>query len=286
MKCARSLKFCSFRDILLWITGGTLFSISVNSFTLPGGFIQGGLTGISLMANHIFGTGVGSVMLLLNIPLFIWAYFVSGTKYTLATLCATAISSFLIDLGALILPQFTGDTLLSAMFSGLLCGAGLGLIYIGGATTGGSDLAGALLSKSSRGLSVGKLIFIIDAAICLMAIFVYKNLESGMYGVIMTYLSGRCMDAFLDGAGLSGGRVFFIITQKKNDVSRAISQRALRGVTILPSTGYYSGQSSNVILCAVRRHEISRMYGIIRQADKEAFTVVCKASDIDGVGFR
>ncbi len=272
-------------DVSLWILGSLMFSASLNIFTLPGNFIQGGLTGVSLMFNHVFGTSVGTVMFLLNIPLFIWSYKKAGAVYTLRTLCATIICSTLIDVLAQFLPAYTGDRLLGALFAGVLCGAGLGLIYIGGATTGGSDLAGFLISKKSSGISVGKLIFIIDACICLMAIFVYKSLESGMYGVIMTYISGRFMDALLDGAGFSGGRVFFIVTNNKDTLCRAIACDALRGITLLDATGYYSGQSKNLIVCGVRRHEISKMYSIIRSYDKDAFVLVCPASDIKGLGF-
>ncbi len=273
------------KDVCLWILGSLLFSASLNIFTVPGNFIQGGLTGVSLMFNHAFNTSVGTVMLLLNIPLFVWSCKSAGLAYTLRTLCATIICSILIDALSPFLPVYNSDRLLGALFSGVLCGAGLGLIYIGGATTGGSDLAGFLISRRSGGISVGKLIFIIDACICLAAIFVYKSLESGMYGVIMTYISGRFMDALLDGAGFSGGRVFFIVTNNKNTLCNAISHGALRGITVLDAKGYYSGQSKNLIVCAVRRHEISKMYSIIRSFDKSAFVFVCPASDIKGLGF-
>lgn len=277
--------FALFRDILLWTVGSLLFSASVNIFTIPGGFIQGGITGISLMFNHAFGTSVGGVMFILNIPLFIWAYRSEGKKYTLRTFAATIISSTLIDITSKFMPHYSNDRLLGALFSGILCGAGLGLIYIGGATTGGSDLAGYLISKRKAGFSVGKLIFTIDACICLAAVFVYKSLESGMYGLIMTYISGKFMDALLDGAGLSGGRIFFIITEKKQEICREITSKALRGITVLDAEGFYSGRRKKLLLCAVRRQEISKMYSLVRSADNSAFLLVCPASDIRGFGF-
>lgn len=274
-----------FRDAALWLVGSVLFAASVNVFTLPGGYIQGGLTGISLMLNRVFGTGVGAAILVLNIPLFIWAYRDAGRKYAFKTAAATLISSAVIDLSQPFMPQYCSDRLLGAIFAGILSGAGMGLIYIGGASTGGSDLAGYLISRRKSGFSVGKMIFAIDAAICLAAVFVYKSLESGMYGLILTYVSGRFMDALLDGAGFSGGRVFFIITENPDRLCREINGRAVRGVTVLNGSGFYSGRKKSVLMCAVRRHELSRMYSIIKETDVGAFIVVCPASDIRGMGF-
>ncbi len=281
----KSKFFYNARIIFLWIVGSLIFSVSINTFTVPGNFIQGGMTGISLMLHHTLGTPVGLTALILNIPLFVWAYKKAGKIYFIKSALATAISSITIDVSARFLPVYTGDKLLSAIFAGLLCGVGLGIIYISGATTGGSDLAAYLILQNKPSLSVGRLIFIIDAIICAVAVLVYGSLESAMYASVLIYTSGRIMDATLDGAGLSGGRVFFIISEKARQLSDAITSKALRGVTVINGQSYYSGQNKNILVCAVRRHEISKMYTLISLVDKNSFVFVCPASDIKGYGF-
>lgn len=277
--------FLIFRDLFLWAVGSLMFACSVNIFTVSGDFIQGGVTGIALMINRIFHTPVGTTMFILNIPLFIWAYFEAGKRYVAKTAAATFISSFAIDFTAPFLPVYTGDRLLSALFAGLFCGAGLGITYISGATTGGSDLAGFLISKHKGGISVGKLILIIDAVICFCAVFVYNSFESGMYAAVLIYVTSRVMDTILDGTGFSGSRIFFIITENDTSLCEEIRKRVLRGVTVLYGKGSYSGKDKKILLCAVRRHEISRMYAIVKSADPDAFILVCEASDIRGFGF-
>ena len=273
------------RDAFLWIIGSMLFALSVNSFTVPLGFVQGGLTGVALMLNRLFGFGVGTSILVLNIPLLAASLSIAGKSFTLRTFAATLISSAVIDVSAYFLPTYGADKFLGAVFSGILSGVGLGLICLGNASTGGSDLAGILISKRKKGLSVGKLIFALDALVCLVGTFVYGNAESGMYGLVLTYVCGKLMDAVLDGAGASGGRIFFVVTDNPNDVCAEIQKRAVRGVTVLPAVGYYSKRKKSMVVCAVRKREIARIYSAVGGADKNAFMLVCPANDIRGFGF-
>ena len=273
------------RDVFLWITGSVLFALSVNSFTVPLGFVQGGLTGVALMANRLFGFGVGTSILVLNIPLLFASRSIAGKGFTMRTFAATLVSSAVIDLSALFVPEYGGDKFLGAVFAGILSGVGLGLICLGNASTGGSDLAGILISKRKKGFSVGKLIFALDALVCLAGMFVYGNIESGMYGLVLTYVCGKLMDAVLDGAGASGGRVFFVITDNPHAVCTEIQKRAVRRITVIPAVGYYSKQKKSVVVCAVRKRESAKIYSVVGGADKNAFVLVCAAYDIRGFGF-
>lgn len=273
------------RDVFLWIIGSVLFALSVNSFTVPSGFVQGGLTGVALMINRLFGVGVGTSILVLNIPLLFASFGIAGKGFTLRTFAATLVSSAVIDASAPFAPVYGTDKFLGAVFAGILSGVGLGLICLGNASTGGSDLAGILISKRKKGFSVGKLIFALDALVCLVGTFIYGNAESGMYGLVLTYVCGKLMDAVLDGAGASGGRIFFVVTDNPHAVCTEIQKRAVRGVTVLPAVGYYSKTGKSMVVCAVRKREIAKIYSAVGGADSGAFMLVCPANDIRGFGF-
>lgn len=274
-----------FLDILYFIVGGGLYAVSINYFTAPNQIAPGGASGIATLINFIFHTPIGTVILLLNIPLFIWGVIQSGFGFVAKTVVATVINTVMIDISALYLPAYTGDKVLAALFGGLLSGAGLGLVFMRGATTGGSDMAATLLTRHIRFISLGKLILLIDFVVIGASAVVYGNIESALYAVIAIFVSSHVIDLMLYGLGEGNGKMLFIFSEKYQEISDDIMEKIGHGVTLLQSKGGYSGNEGYTIMCAVHRSEVYRVRDIVKEIDSQAFIVVGTAEEIAGEGF-
>ena len=273
-------------DALLFLAGSVLYAIAINIFTAPNNIAPGGATGIATLVNYLSGAPIGVVMLLLNIPLFIWGWLELGYRFVARTIAATVSTSAVLDLLAPFLPEYRGDTMLAAIFGGIFAGAGLALIFMRGGTTGGSDLVARLISRHFRHISMGRLILIIDVAVVLASAAVYRNYESPLYALIVIFINTKLIDSILYGMDEGNGKMMFIISQKSREIAPEILQDMGRGVTMLESRGAYSGREGEVLLCAVRRHEVYKTYDIVRSIDPQAFIIVGDAGEITGEGFR
>ena len=148
-----------------YLLGSVLYALSVNIFTAPNQIAPGGVTGVATLLNYAFHLPIGTMILVINLPLLIAAWYKCGAAFTVRTLIVTVLSSAIIDGTARFLPPFRGDKILVALFGGVLAGAGLGLIYLRGATTGGSEVVARLLERRLRHIPIGRLILLVDAVV-------------------------------------------------------------------------------------------------------------------------
>lgn len=273
-------------DILYFLAGSVLFAVSVNSFTAPNRIAPGGITGLATVLNYLLGTPIGTMLFVINMPVFLWAIWDLGYRMVGKTILATLLCSVTIDLLSPILPVYQGDHMLAAVFGGVLEGTGLSLVLLRGATTGGTDLIARLLERRLRSLSIGQLMMGVDALVILLAGFVYRSLESALYAFIAVFVSTRLIDTILYGADVGTGKMLFIMSEKNNEIAAKILSELERGVTALQARGVYSGRNGEVLLCAVRRYEVSRVTDIVRSTDKNAFIIIGEAGEIAGEGFR
>lgn len=273
-------------DGLFYIVGSVIFALSVNMFTAPNNIAPGGMTGIATMLNYLVGAPIGIAIIVLNLPLFIWGFVEAGWKFLGKTLAGTIISSLVIDLTAPITPAYQGDMLLTTVFGGVLSGLGLALIFVRGATTGGTDLAATLIKRRFRHISLGKLLLAIDLIVVVLSAVVYKNLESPLYAIIVIFITTKVVDAILYGTDRGTGKMMFIISPKNPEIAQRVLDEMDRGVTYLKSKGGYSGRDGEVLLCAVRRQEVHKTFDIVHQEDPDAFIIVGEAGDITGEGFK
>ena len=271
------------RDLILVITGSAIFSVSVNMFSAPNNIVQGGLTGIGTVANYLFSLPIGTVMFVLNIPLFALALRHLRLKFVIKTVVSTFIFTTLIDLGAYVIPPYKGDMLLGCIFCGILSGAGLALVFLTGATTGGTDIVAMLIRKKKPGFSMGNIMLIADLAVILLSFVVYREIESIMYAVIVIFISAKAIDFVL--YGREHTKLIFIITAEKDAVLSAILLEIGRGASVLPVTGGYTGKDKNLILCAAKKIQIREILRLTEAKDPKAFTVVCDAGLVVGKGF-
>ena len=275
-----------FFDFLFFLLGSLLFAISVNMFTSPNMIAPGGYTGIATLLNYLWHIPIGAAMLVMNIPLFIISYKVFGKDFITKTAIATFMVTLTIDILATPLAQYaySGDRLMAAIFGGVCSGGGIALILYRGATSGGTDIMAKLLRLKWPQTSMGTIIMLMNIVVVAAAGLVYGNLESALYAFIATFISSKTIDYVLYGHGY--GKLLLIFTDKTEGVSRAITERMGRGVSILDATGAYTGKKKSMLVVAVRVNEVNKLSKLVNEFDKNPFIVVAEASEIFGQGFK
>ena len=290
MKITRSIQefFHSkhiFTDTLFIFLGTLIQALAMRLFLVPGLMVSGGISGAAQIINYFTHWPIGLMVLVGNIPLFIlgWRY-LGGTRFALRTALAIIFFSFFTDfLTNFISPQgVTSDLVLNALYGGLLLGLGLGLVYRGRGTSGGSDILGRILNHY-RGLSISQSYLITDTAIVLASGFAF-GWERALYGMIVIYVSG--LAAELASEGMSVLRMALIVTNHPKEISQRIFIDLERGVTILNGTGAYTGDSRPVLYCVLTRSEINVLKTIVSEADPKAFMVIGQANEALGEGFQ
>lgn len=259
-------------DSGFYVLGSVLYALSVNVFSAPNQIAPGGVTGVATLLNYAFHLPIGTMILVINLPLFIAAWRKCGKAFTVRTVIVTVLSSLVIDISEKFLPVFRGDKILVALFGGLLAGAGLGLIYMRGATTGGSEIVARLLERKLRHIPIGRLILLVDALVVATSALVYKQLESALYAMVLIFVSSLVMDALVYGG--DSGKMLLVMTSKEELVAKTVLEKMGRGVTMLNATGAYTGREKRVLLCAVRRSEVYHLRTIVQDIDPHAFMIV------------
>lgn len=272
-------------DILCFIVGSSIFALGINMFSVPNKIACGGLTGISTIINYFFPSlPIGTIMLVLNIPLFILAFVFLGRKMFVKSFIATIILSLTTDIFAKIIPAGTDDRLLASIFYGVCSGVGLAIVFTRNATSGGTDIIVKLINKKYPHLSMGRMLLLVDMMVVLASGLAYKNLESALYSAIVVFISGEVIDLILYGTG--HGRVLFIVTSMPQEVSKAIITTMHRGVTVIPAKGAYTDTDKGMLVCAARAPEVSKINKIVRSVDEHAFTIISEAGEVLGEGFK
>ena len=282
MKISRNKVKGFFVDTFIFVIGGCLYSVAVNCFLSKNNILNGGFTGIATILNYLFDLPIGTVIFIMNIPLFLIAFKKLGAQFVLRTVWATFISSTLIDFGV-ILPVYNNDLLLSSLFGGALVGVSLGIIFIRNATTGGVDIIAKLVQLKKPQISIGRSILAFDAVIVILGGIVYRNFESMLYASVVIFVSSQVLDYVI--FGVSRGVTIMIITEKSDEIKNMIFTDLDRGVTVLKAQGGYSGKDKNVLLCACFDNQTQKFIKKIKSADENAFFIVTQSKQIVGNGF-
>ena len=273
-------------DLLFIAMGSAVYAVGVNAFTAPNNIAAGGITGVATMLHYVFSTPIGLVAFLINVPIVLWAIVDIGYKLVTKTMLAIVLSSLLIDLFSHFVPAYRGDHILVSLFAGACEGVGLSLVFIRGATTGGTDLIARLLGRRLPHLSMGKLMLAVDGIIVVVSAFVFGSVENAMYACIVIVVSTKIIDAILYGADIGTGKLFIVMSPKVRQIGDRVISKMERTVTYLDSHGGYTNEPGETMLCVVRRFELHQLQTIIREEDKNAFVIVGEAGQITGEGFR
>jgi uncharacterized membrane-anchored protein YitT (DUF2179 family) len=271
-------------DYIIMALGCFLYAVSVNLFFRDAHIAPGGVTGLSLIINHIIPPlSVGTLMFLINIPLFILGFKKIGGEFFKYTLYATILLSIMLDMTNAF-PAFTTDPLLASIYGGVLTGAGLGIVFLRGGSTGGADIAARLLRVYNPEVSLGRIILIIDIVVISLAALVFRDINSALYAIITMYVASIVMDAIIYGTDVA--RVAYIVTDSHDIINKKIAGALERGATVIRCEGGYTGAERRLILCAIKRNQIAELKKLVREADPGAFMIVTNTHEVLGHGFK
>ena len=270
-------------DSTLMTVGALLVALAVRVFLVPNNVITGGLTGVAQLLSSIFGTPVGLVVLILNVPLLIFGWRrLGGFVFGVRTIYTLVLMALAIDLLAPYVRPVTSEPLLYSLYGGLLDGVGLGLILRARGTAGGTDIV-ARLVETQFGIQPGRTLLICDLVVFSGAFFAY-GAEKILYALLVTFVCTRAVDFVLT-AG-RGARQALIITERPDGITQALLHDLGRGVTVLEGVGGYTGTARAVLLCIIIRSEVGALKAAVAAADPHAFVVIGEASEVIGEGFR
>lgn len=272
------------KDIGADIIGSVIFAIGVNTFTTPNDIAPGGVTGIATMLHSMTGIQMGTLTFLLNIPLVILGLVVLGKRFTIDTFRTLLILSVITNLMEPVLPIYTDNPLLASMFGGVAIGIGMGIIFLRGSTTGGTDILGRVLLRYFQHIPLGKILLAIDFVIVTAAGIYYGTLEAALFALVSVYITERAMDSVL--YGFNETRIAYVVSDKAVEVADRIMEETGRGVTYLNGEGGYQRAKKLVIMCAMPSRQFSQFKRIALEVDPLAFIMVAPASNVIGEGFK
>lgn len=273
-----------FFDVLAMIFGSALVAAGLVLFTIPNNIAPGGVSGLATALAYVTPVTVGIWTLLLNIPLIAISWWKLGIRPLIKTIVTTLLLSALIDVFTLILPQYTNNVLLAAVLGGVLSGVGMGLIFVRGATTGGTDLVSLLLNRAFPNLSVGSLLLIVDALVVVFAVCVFRDIEVALYSIVTIFVNSRTIDAIMQ--GVDHAKVIYVVTERGDDILSLLADELGRGVTVLQGRGGYTKRDKNVLMLVTHRNSFSQTLKAIKAVDKKAFLFVTDATEVHGEGFK
>lgn len=271
-------------SIVKIVVGCAVFALGFNLFLFPNGLNAGGISGLATVFVHLTDLGsVGLITAILNLPLFLVAGLKIGRKFFVTSLMGMALSAVFIDLFALI-PTLVTEPLVGALYGGVLCGSGLGLVFAQGASTGGSDIVVRLLKRKWQNVPIGTISFCFDLAVVALTGIVYRDFVMALYCGVAIFITGQMIDAFVYRFDYS--KVVLVITPRYEAVADGISRELERGVTYLEGQGYYSGADTKVVLCVVKKQQLAELKALVVAIDPNAFIIVQEAHQVLGDGFH
>ena len=272
-------------DLLFILLGTVLVGLPIAVFTVPNDIAPGGVSGLATALAHLTpGLSVGAWALLLNVPLLIACWRRMGLRSLLLTLLATVLLSGFIDLFSVLLPGYTNNPLLAAVAGGAVSGFGIGLLFLRGISTGGTDLAALLLKRLLPNVPSGTMLLAVDGLVVAFAVLVFRDIEVALYSAIAIVVSSKVIDALAQGVDYA--KVIYTVTGKGEEVSRALNEKTIRGTTVIPASGGWTGAEKQLVVTVTRRNVLAQTLRIIREADPAAFTFVTDSTEVHGEGFK
>ena len=270
-----------FRDYILILIGASIMGFAIKNIYDPIGLVTGGASGVAIILKKQFGVPLWLTNTAINIPLFAAAAKLKGWSFIKRTLLATvtlSVSLYVIPE----MPFLMDDLFLTALFGGLITGAGAGIVFACQATTGGTDMLAAIIRRWLPHYTLAQILQVLDAAIVLIGAGIF-GVTYALYALIAIYAVSKVSDGIIEGMKYS--KVAYIISDKSEEIAAAILKELERGVTALDARGLYSGNRKDVLFCVVSRKEIAQLKELVVGHDAQAFVIVSDAREVLGEGF-
>ncbi len=270
-------------DCAVIAVGAVLMGVALSVFMVPFKIAPGGVSGLATVLHYLAGLRVSVLIPLINIPIFIIGIIRLERDFLVKSVFGTVVLSIATETAA-ILPPPTSDPLISAVFGGAVMGIGISAVLSRGGTTGGTDILVLVIRRSFSEVSVGRLYLLIDGAVIAMAGLAFSSGEVIFYSAVSLVVSTYMTDAALEGLNLA--RLVYIISDSNREICDRIYAELKRGVTGLNSVSMYSGRSGRILMCVIRKGQLSKLKKIIQDIDKDAFVIICDAKEVMGSGFE
>ncbi|AVM25582.1 YitT family protein [Bacillus pumilus] len=280
MKQGHSHLWIEAKNYMLILIGSAIVAIGFNTLLLPNQIAAGGVSGISTIMQS-FGFEAAYVQWGLNIPLFIAGFYLLGGTFGVKTLVGSIFLPLMVFVTRHIAPV-THEALLAAIFGGVVIGIGIGLVFLGNGSTGGTALAAKIINKYT-GLTLGTCLAMMDGLIVLAAMTVF-GIEEGLYAVIGVFISSKTIDVVQ--AGFSHSKMAMIITGHEDEVRQAVFDQIDRGVTKISAVGGYTDHDRPILMCVVGQSQFTKLKQVVKAIDASAFVIVMDAKEVLGEGFK
>ena len=265
------------------LLGSLIFALGFDLFLVPNNLNPGGISGLSVIIVELLGFGsVGTLSILINLPLFALGGIKIGKRFFIGSLIGMVSSSLLIDL-LVLLPAPQSEPLLGALYGGVVCGAGLGMVFMAGTSTGGSDILVRLLKLRYRNVPIGQISMTFDLVVVVLTGLVFHDVTKALYTGVTVYICGKVIDAMVYRFDYT--KVALIISREYDEIARQIGLKLDRGATFLHGEGSYSHAPTKVVLAAIKRQQLAELKELVTRIDPDAFIIVQEAHQVLGDGF-
>lgn len=270
-------------EVIKIAIGTAIMAIGIEQFLLPNQLSTGGFSGIGTIIYYITGISVGTTMLILNIPLFILAYFKVGKKFLVNAVIGTLLLSYFLNVFSRF-NAITSDRFLAFLYGSIIVGIGSAVVLKANGSTGGTELLANIIRKSKTRLTTGTLVGIFDTIIVAANTIFFNEIEIALYSAVAIYIMGKILDVFFE--GIDFAKMLLIISPKTEEISNKISKELQRGTTAIYGKGMYKKENKEILLCVMSRAEIREARRIIDEIDPTAFIVITNAREVYGEGFK
>ena len=269
--------------IIATILGSTIFALGFSLFLQPNEMSPGGISGLAMVIVELLGFGsTGTLSILINLPLFVLGGMKIGKRFFAGSLLGMLLSSVLIDAFAAV-SLVQAEPLISALYGGVLCGLGLGVVFMCGTSTGGSDILVRLLKLKYRNVPIGQISMSFDAIVVVLTGLVFRDVTKALYTGIAVFVCGQVVDAVVYRFDYS--KVALVISREHAAIAEAIGKKLDRGATYLKAEGSYSHTEMKVVLTAVKKQQVAELKELVMEIDPQAFVIVQEAHQVLGDGF-
>ena len=271
------------KEMLETILGALIMAAGVSLFLLPNQLSSGGIAGVATIFYYLLNIPMGTVIIAINIPLFLFSMYKVGKMFFLKSTLGTVAMSVFIDLLDKIEP-LTNDRFLACIYGGILLGLGTTLLLKAESSTGGSDLISYIAKKYKPTVRSGNIIVIIDIIIIALNVNFFKEIEIGLYSAIAIYIMGKIIDIFFEGINFT--KLMIIVSNKSEEIAKQIDKKVARGSTGLYGKGMYTNENKLILMCAAYRKDVARIKIIAKEIDPKSFIVITNSREVVGQGFK
>ena len=271
------------RNLALSIIGPIITAFAISIFYTPNKIVSGGVSGISTILYHLLKIEPGVSFAVINAVFLLISFRVIGKEFVFKTLVGASLISIFVQFFSAF-PPLTDDIVLATIFGSILYGLGIGITFLSGSSTGGTDILSRLLQHYFPHMKIGKLLLFVDAAVIVSSLIAFRQIDLALWGIIALFLSTFAVDFLIQKLNVS--RLVFVVTEKGLEVSKFLVSTSPRGCTIVDVTGAYTMDKKELLMCALKEHELPEFQRKVLEIDENAFIIFSESQQIVGNGFH